>query len=112
MFVRPFYNKATRKLYKLFSLPLQIQNEKEHEEWLVLNTIKDTCFTPLTREEKRAVKRFWGIEPHSYKEYEVFKTFNGFDVRFMQMSIYLPLITRRLNDYQYTELFEHKSLLG
>ncbi len=66
----------------------------------------------LTDAEKKAVVDFWGIEPNSYIEYEYYKHFKGFDVRFMPMSIYLPLITRRLNDYQYTEILEHKSLFG
>ena len=68
--------------------------------------------THLTKEEKQSVITFWGITPASYEEFEIYKTFNGFDVRFMPMSIYLPLITRRLNDYKYTEILEHKSMFG
>ena len=64
--------------------------------------------TNLTKEEKQSVIKFWGITPASYEEFEIYKTFNGFDVRFMPMSIYLPLISRRLNDYKYTEILEHK----
>lgn len=68
--------------------------------------------THLTKEEKQSVFTFWGITPASFEEFEIYKTFNGFDVRFMPMSIYLPLITRRLNDYKYTEILEHKSMFG
>ncbi|RHK72071.1 hypothetical protein DW047_23725 [Phocaeicola vulgatus] len=68
--------------------------------------------TPLTEKEKQEVVDFWGICPASFVEYEIYKYFRGFDVRFMPMSIYLPLITRRINDYQYTEIMEHKSLFG
>lgn len=113
LLVRPFYNKVTRKLYRLFAVPYQIKQEKVHEEFLALQHIEDnSVFIPLTEDEKRRVVEFWGIKPASFKEYEVYKHFNGFDVRFLPFSIYLPLITRRLNDYQYTEILEHKSLFG
>lgn len=114
---RLFFNSyATRlysKLYRTINVPVQIQREKQFEEQLILQTITDkSLFTPLTEDEKKQVVEYWGIEPYSYHEYEVYKHFNGFDVRFMPMSIYLPLITRRLNDYQYTEILEHKSMFG
>ena len=48
----------------------------------------------------------------SYREYEVFKRINGFDPNYLSHYIYLPLIARRINDYRFTKLFEHKSLLG
>lgn len=113
LFVRPFFNRITFKLYRLFSIPYQIRCEKEHEEYLILQHVEDaSLFAPLTETEKREVVKYWGITPSSYREYELYKHFRGFDVRFMPMSIYLPLITRRLNDYQYTEILEHKSLFG
>lgn len=113
LFVRPFFNRITFKLYRLFSIPYQIRCEKEHEEYLGLQHVEDaSLFAPLTETEKREVVKYWGITPSSYREYELYKHFRGFDVRFMPMSIYLPLITRRLNDYQYTEILEHKSLFG
>lgn len=105
--------RALRGYYKYIDIPYQIEFEKKHEEWLVLNTIPSSVKrTPLTEDEKMSVVNYWGITPASYEEYEVYKTFNGFDVRFMPMSIYLPLITRRLNDYKYTEILEHKSMFG
>lgn len=48
----------------------------------------------------------------SSKELEIFKHFNGFDPRYVSHYMYLPLIARKLNDYQYTKFFENKSLLG
>ena len=30
----------------------------------------------------------------------------------MPFQVYLPLVSRRLNDYRYTKIYEHKSLLG
>lgn len=97
----------------MFAIPYQIQQEKVHEESLILQHIEDNAFfTPLTENEKREIVDYWGITPSSFRECEVYKHFRGFDVRFMPMSIYLPLITRRLNDYQYTEILEHKSLFG
>ena len=103
----------TYKLYKTFAVPYQIQQEKEHEERIILQHVEDdSVYTPLTETEKQEVRDYWGIEPVSFKEYEVYKHFRGFDVRFMPMSIYLPLISRRLNDYQYTKILEHKSLFG
>ena len=105
--------RAFRGYYRYIDIPYQIESEKHREEWLILNTIPDSIKrTPLSEEEKRNVVDYWGITPASYEEYEVYKTFNGFDVRFMPMSIYLPLITRRLNDYKYTEILEHKSMFG
>lgn len=105
--------KALRGYYKYIDLPYQIESEKKREEWLVLNTIpRSVKRTHLTKEEKQSVITFWGITPASYEEFEIYKTFNGFDMRFMPMSIYLPLITRRLNDYKYTEILEHKSMFG
>lgn len=97
----------------MFAIPYQIQQEKEHEENLILQHVEDkNVFTPLTEYEKRQIVKYWGITPSSFRECEVYKHFRGFDVRFMPMSIYLPLVTRRLNDYQYTEILEHKSLFG
>lgn len=112
LLVKPFYNRITRKLYKMFSIPYQIEVEKRNEEKLILQHIDTDVFTPLTDSEKKAVVDYWGITPASFREYEVYKHFCGFDVKFMPMSIYLPLIARRLNDYQYTEILEHKSLFG
>lgn len=47
-----------------------------------------------------------------FDELEVFKYFNGFDVRFFGHNLYLPLIARKLNDYHYTKIFEDKNLIN
>lgn len=39
------------------------------------------------------------------------KYFNGFDVGYIGFDQYLPLISRRLNDYYYTKFFENKGLV-
>ena len=106
------FNRIKFNLYKKLNIPVQIKNEQRHEEWLVVEKIPHSMRTPLTEKEKQEVVDFWGICPASFVEYEIYKYFRGFDVRFMPMSIYLPLITRRINDYQYTEIMEHKSLFG
>lgn len=93
----------------------QIQFERGHEEYLVMNSVPANVRKPLTDQEKQAAIDLWGKAvpaPYSWKEFEVYKFFNGFDARFMPMSFYLPWITRRLNDYEYAPIFEHKSLLG
>jgi hypothetical protein len=104
--------KVTLKLYRKYSIPFQIEMEKRNEEDLIMKNISDDLIASLTDDEKAQIKSYWGIVPASYREYGVYKHYNGFDVRFMPMSIYLPLITRRLNDYSYSEILEHKSLFG
>ena len=53
-----------------------------------------------------------GIELTSFKELEVLKYFNGFDPRYVSHHMYLPLLSRRLNNYHYTKFFEDKGVLG
>ena len=48
----------------------------------------------------------------SYKELEYFKYYNGFDARYLSHRVYLPIVAHKLNDYKYTKILEHKSLLG
>lgn len=48
----------------------------------------------------------------SYSELEFFKFYKGFDLRYLPHRIYLPMVAHKLNDYKYTKLLEHKSLLG
>lgn len=47
----------------------------------------------------------------SFKEFEVFKHYNGFDGRYLSHYLYLPLVARKLNNYRYTKFFENKGLL-
>lgn len=53
LLVKPFYNRITRKLYKMFSIPYQIEVEKRNEEKLSLQHIDTDVFTPLTDSEKK-----------------------------------------------------------
>ena len=61
LLVKPFYNRITRKLYKIFSIPYQIEVEKRNEERLSLQHIDTDVFTPLTDSEKKAVVDFYSI---------------------------------------------------
>lgn len=61
LLVKPFYNRITRKLYKMFSIPCQIEVEKRNEEKLILQHIDTDVFTPLTDSEKKAVVDFYSI---------------------------------------------------
>lgn len=95
------------------NLSKRIRKEQMREETLVLSGVTADKYSPLTEAEKSQIKSFWGEDiVRSYRECEVYKKACGFDVRFMPMSFYLPLITRRLNNYFYGELMEDKGLLG
>lgn len=61
LLVKPFYNRITRKLYKIFSILYQIEVEKRNEERLSLQHIDTDVFTPLTDSEKKAVVDFYSI---------------------------------------------------
>lgn len=61
LLVKPFYNRITRKLYKMYSIPYQIEVEKRNEEKLILQHIDTDVFTPLTDSEKKAVIDFYSI---------------------------------------------------
>lgn len=67
---------------------------------------------PLTDGEKEQVVKVLRGGVESHKELEVFKHFRGFDPRFVPHSLYLPLLSHKLNNYKLTKLFEHKALLG
>lgn len=98
-----------------------ITKEREREEKIIMSAIPSDKKTPLTEREKREVNELWGSallkylswngSGISYKELEVFKYFNGFDPRYIGHNLYLPLISRRLNDYHYTKFYEDKGIL-
>ena len=91
-------------------------NERYREECVSISGLSQEFFTPLTKDEKNKVVAMWGDLllgfGMSFKECEVYKHFRGFDERFLPFQVYLPLVSRRLNDYRYTKIYEHKSLLG
>lgn len=91
-----------------------IDSEREMEEQIVIRNFKSDAFTSLSKQEKQSILDLWGgISKHiSFKEYEVFKKINGHDPKYLSHNLYLPLISRRLNDYYYTNFFEDKGLLG
>ena len=68
----------------------------------------------LIRNAKKITIQIWGggVELTSFKELEVLKYFNGFDPRYVSHHMYLPLLSRRLNNYHYTKFFEDKGVLG
>lgn len=61
LLVKPFCNRITRKLYKIFSILYQIEVEKRNEERLSFQHIDTDVFTPLTDSEKKAVVDFYSI---------------------------------------------------
>lgn len=95
-------------------LQKRICNERTYEEFLVMQNFSEDRKEPLTEEEKKQVDELWGhlLPVTSYKEFEMFKKMYGFDARFLTHHIYLPIIARLLNDYQYTTIFDDKGLLG
>lgn len=94
----------------------EIKNEQSIEENQVMAGIDDSFLSPLTEREIQEVKRLWaplmGDGLTSFKEFALFKHFHGFDPKFVSHYIYLPILSHRLNNYKYTMMFEHKSLLG
>lgn len=104
------------KLYRKFFLRKIIKNEirreQEKEEYLVISNVPDSALSVLTNEEKQEVNDLFGVHYCSFKELGIFKKQNGFDPRYVSHYMYLPLIARKLNDYRYSKILEHKSLLG
>lgn len=107
-----FVNVLLRFVRKI-RLAKRIARESLSEERAGMKDVPVTFRVALTEEEQRTVVAFWGKDiAKSFKEFEVYKYARGFDVRFMPFAYYLPLISRRLNSYQYAALLEDKSLLG
>lgn len=103
-----------RKSIKKSYVDRLVLKERQNEERMVLANISDSNRESLSTEEIRLVKETWGraCEVYSWKEYEVFKKLRKFDPNYLSHNIYLPVISHKLNNYRYTKLFEHKSLLG
>lgn len=91
-----------------------INNERKREEDIIMKDIPLNKRIPLTEAEKGEIHKMWGAFTNniSYKEFEVFKYFNGFDARYLSHNLYLPLIARTLNNFYYTKFFEDKGLSG
>lgn len=104
---------TVKRLYKNFTTNKRINFERVYEMKLNTIAVNTKYRTPLTEEEKEIYKNFWGgVTNHIlFDELEVFKYFNGFNVRFLGHNLYLPLIARKLNDYHYTKIFEDKNLI-
>lgn len=94
----------------------EIKREQIFEEKLVLEKTPPDVLSSLNEAEINEVKALWsplmGGNLLSFKEMELFKHFHGFDPRFVSHYIYLPILSHRINNYKYTMMFEHKSLLG
>lgn len=106
-------------LYRRFVLPVFIKksvcDEQKREEYLVMQNIPSNFLTPLTKEEKNSVRiTFMPIirDLDSFRELEIFKHYRSFDARYVSHYIYLPIIAHKLNNYHYSKILEHKSLLG
>lgn len=99
----------------MFAIPYQIQQEKGHEESLVLQNIPNNSLVPLTDTEKKEVRMMFGNmcgKIEHFDELGLFKKYRGFDSRYVSHYMYLPIIAHKLNNYHYSKIFEHKSLLG
>ena len=86
--------------------------ERTREEEIAIGVLPKGLGVPLTAEEKASAIALWGKDLTSFKEFEVYKRYRGFDPRFLPFHLYLPLISRRLNNYRYAKILEHKGLLG
>lgn len=95
-------------------LQRRIDAERAREELAVVSQYPEGAAVPLTEDERRQVAALWGqLTPvTSWKEYGLFKRMYGFDARFLSHHIYLPVVARLLNDYDYTRMFDDKGLLG
>ena len=88
--------------------------ESLREESLVMKNVPVGGMDVLTTSERQSFDSLWswtGIPP-SYKEIGMFKHFCGFDPRYLTHYQYLPIIAHLINNYRWTLMFEHKSLLG
>lgn len=103
-----------RRYIKGYLRNKRIYSEQMRVEFYNMVNVPVSMQGELSLSEKRAVEVLWGgINPRlSFAEYGVFKELCGFDPRYMSHQTYLPLVARTLNNYRYTKLFEHKSLLG
>lgn len=91
----------------------KIRNERFYESVLITKDLPDNFSCPLSNDEKEEIFKVWGMKDEQlYKEFEIFKFFGGFDVRYLTHYVYLPSLAHKLNNYKYTRLLEHKSLLG
>ena len=88
-----------------------INKERRHETELTLAHAGNKRIA-LSSEETACVKKTWGeVADPDISEWEIYKYLYGFDERFLGHNIYLPLISRRLNDYHYTDFFGNKCLM-
>lgn len=108
-------------IYRRTVLPFYIKScikqEQQHEENLVLQNIPSNSLSPLSDLEKEQVRKLFGqledgLKIEHFAELALFKHYNGFDPRYMSHYMYLPVIAHKLNNYHYTKMLEHKSLLG
>lgn len=90
----------------------QMIAEMAREEFLVMQFYNTSKLQDLTLDEKAEVRSVWGGHVDSFDEYRLFKTYCGFDPRYLSHYLYLPVIARKLNDYRVTKLFEDKGLQG
>ena len=54
----------------------------------------------------------WGGKLEHFEELALFKHFRGFNPCYLSHYLYLPVLAHKLNNYHYTKMLEHKSLLG
>lgn len=109
-------------LYRRLVLPSYtskcIKFEQENEERLVLQNIPVNSLSPLTinenekEEVKKTFSKIWGGKFEHFDELGLFKHYRGFDSRYVSHYLYLPIIAHKLNNYHYSKMLEHKSLLG
>lgn len=93
----------------------QVKAEQNYEALTVLKNIPSQFLAKLSRDELIEVKSLWNLSggvKFNLDELGLFKYFSHFDPRYLCHSIYLPIIAHKLNNYHYTKMFEHKSLLG
>ena len=88
--------------------------ESINEERLVVENFPPEAKVSLSESEAMQFDTLWswtGLKP-SHKEIEIFKHYRGFDARYLTHYQYLPVLAHALNNYRWTKIFEHKSLIG
>lgn len=111
--MKSFIQKICRAVKRLY-VAKKIKDEQLREQYLNIKNCPHTDRIALTNDEKKAVATTWGFlcKKVSFKEFEYYKFYNGFNANFVSHYFYLPLIAHRLNNFHYTKFLEHKSLLG
>jgi hypothetical protein len=99
-------------LYRTTKTKNSIISERKYERTIGCKGVPSSFRKKLTQEEKAEVESLWGsvIPDICFEELEIFKYFHGYKLGYVGFDIFLPLVSRKLNDYHYTKFYEDKCL--